>query len=291
LKRQTVIPDEIIVVQASKADWIPELTDRDLIVVQQRGKGVSNALNEGVARASSEVVAFIDDDAWAAPEWIEALRGRYAAEPSVAGVGGLVKDSETGEVWFDRGAIDAFGFAYMRAENSRPHLETFPYLAGCNMSFRKEILRQFGGFDEFYTYSHEEPDLCVRIQRAGYRIVFQQTAVVWHHYAPGPTRARAAYNTERSRVYFALSNFDLPLRQYVAGALSRSARQALGLVLGVSGRTRPATSAASDFLQAVIGGIVGFPYGIHARMHRSTKCLRRMGGRIFTSCIKRSSDL
>src|SRR4029079_5005681 len=90
LHRQTASPDEVIVV----VDNNPTLLDRahrafpDALVIPNVGRrGLSDARNSGINRAYGEVIAFLDDDAEAAPDWLEQLTAHYADE-KVAGVGG-----------------------------------------------------------------------------------------------------------------------------------------------------------------------------------------------------------
>lgn len=217
LTNQTKGPEEIAIVQASASNQIHKTSDESRpVVVRQKGRSISNAANEGVSVASGDVVAFIDDDAQASPNWIETLRKPYVANHSIVGVG-PVNDFRTGRPWFHRGVIDIFGINYMRGEKVKSSLPTLCYLTGCNMSFQVRILNEIGGFDEFYMYSHEDADVCVRVQQAGHTIVFEESAIVWHHYAPGPTRRHLAYNFERSRVYFSPSNplSNFPLVRFV----------------------------------------------------------------------------
>jgi GT2 family glycosyltransferase len=274
LEGQTERPSEVIVVQAGVAHQSPEHLDHiRLVTLQQQGRGISNAANEGIARASGDIIAFIDDDALPSANWIEALKRRYVAEPSIAGVGGLVIDSRTNEIWFNRGVVDVFGYAYMRPEKARPAYPVFPYLTGCNMSFQRKVLEDFGGFDQFYVYSYEETDLCIRIQQAGLRIAFEPNAVVWHSYAPGPTRRHVAFNSEKSRIYFSLSNFDLPLRQLVAHTLLRLGREAVGLALQTIRGRSEAVLAMSQFVETIVGAVVGFLFGVRAKIHRTGRLL------------------
>ena len=93
LLAQTLAPHEIVLV----IDHAPELLDEaralwpDLKVVANRErKGLSGARNSGVAEASGEVVAFLDDDAIAAPDWLACLAAAYA-DPNVLGAGGAVR--------------------------------------------------------------------------------------------------------------------------------------------------------------------------------------------------------
>ena len=61
----------------------------DLVVVPNSGRrGLSGGRNTGVSHAIGDVVAFLDDDARAQPDWLERLAAGYRS-PSVVGVGGV----------------------------------------------------------------------------------------------------------------------------------------------------------------------------------------------------------
>ena len=89
---QTEPPIEIIVV----IDYNDELFHRAtaafgtaIVVKNVSTKGLSGARNCGVAASSSEVVAFLDDDALADPTWLEELT-KPLVDPLVCGTGGWV---------------------------------------------------------------------------------------------------------------------------------------------------------------------------------------------------------
>jgi glycosyltransferase involved in cell wall biosynthesis len=91
VRSQTVPAVEILLV----VDHCPELLARAeelpgvRVFANVGPRGLSGARNTGVAAARGEVVAFLDDDAMAAPDWLEHLLRPYD-DPGVVGVGGRV---------------------------------------------------------------------------------------------------------------------------------------------------------------------------------------------------------
>jgi hypothetical protein len=90
-----------------------------------------------------------------------------------------------------------------------PGTPFFPSLLGTNSSFRRTALHEVGGFDHAYAYMLDETDLCLRIVDAGYRIVYEPDALVFHQFAQSHIRSarrvpRSHYPGSVSRTYYVL---------------------------------------------------------------------------------------
>jgi glucosyl-dolichyl phosphate glucuronosyltransferase len=185
-------------------DHCPPLAGRlrtafpDVVVVASSGRpGLSGARNAGLARATGDVVAFLDDDATAARDWLERLAGGYEAD-DVAGVGGAVLPAwETGRPrWFPAEFDWVVGCSYTGLPRARAPVRN---LIGANMSFRREVFELVGGFSEGLgrlgarPLGCEETELAIRLRqrRPESRLLYEPTAVV-HHHVPGQ-RARWRY--------------------------------------------------------------------------------------------------
>jgi len=206
LRAQTVAPHEIVLA----IDHAPELAAEcrrlwpDLHLVDNREQqGLSGARNTGVAECDGEVVAFLDDDAVAAPDWLERL-GQAYLDPNVLGVGGAIHPAwEDGRPsWFPPEFDWVVGCTHSGMPRRRQAVRN---LIGANMSFRRQALLDAGGFRHELgrvgkiPAGAEETDLSIRIgqQNPGGEIVYDPEATV-DHFVPAE-RATFKYFVSRCR--------------------------------------------------------------------------------------------
>lgn len=173
---------------------------------------LSKSRNVGIAAAAGAFVCFIDDDAVPHPQWLRRLALAYA-DPEVGGAGGFTVDN-TGTAWQVRKTVcDRFGNAHNVTEffDERPLNRAgspfYPSLLGTNSSFRTTALRAIGGFDHTFAYLLDETDVCLRLVDAGWKVVYEPSAVVFHQFAPSHIRsperiARTLYPSAVSKSYF-----------------------------------------------------------------------------------------
>ena len=119
--------------------------------------------------ATGEIIAFTDDDVVAHPGWLSALGSRFARQPHVSAVTGLVVPLELetrAQMLFeqsgsgpDRGyaplTFERAGRFRVRRRDERSGQEqvrslylTGEFGLGANMAFRTAVLQASGGFDE-----------------------------------------------------------------------------------------------------------------------------------------------
>lgn len=206
LRGQTLPPHEVVLV----IDHAPELLEEarglwpDLkLVANRERKGLSGARNTGVAEATGEVVAFLDDDAIAAPDWLARLADAYA-DPKVMGAGGTVRPRwvEGKPGWFP----PEFDWVVGCTHSGMPQrLEPVRNLVGANMSFRRQPLLDVGGFSHdlgrvgTLPVGCEETDLSIRVhQRWPEAEILYDPAAAVEHVVPS-TRGKVRYFLDRCR--------------------------------------------------------------------------------------------
>jgi len=132
--------------------------------------GLSGARNTGLASTNASVIAFLDDDASAAPDWLERLEPGYQ-DTRVLGVGGFVAPVwQAGRpAWFPQEFDWVVGCSYRGLPEAAGEVRN---MLGCNMSFRREVFEVVGGFQSgigrigTYPAGCEETELCIRARRA-----------------------------------------------------------------------------------------------------------------------------
>ncbi|HET7507078.1 MAG TPA: glycosyltransferase [Solirubrobacterales bacterium] len=206
LRAQTLPAHEIVLV----IDHAPELLEEvrglwpDLKIVENRERrGLSGARNTGVAEATGEVVAFLDDDAIAGPDWLQRLTAAYA-DPNVLGAGGTVRPRwvEGKPAWFP----PEFDWVVGCTHSGMPQrLEPVRNLVGANMSFRRAPLEEVGGFSHdlgrvgTLPVGCEETDLSIRVhQRWPEAEILYDPAAEVEHVVP-PARGKVRYFLDRCR--------------------------------------------------------------------------------------------
>lgn len=268
LARQTVAPERTVVVDASP-DERTRIAVAEFPGVDYRrndlGRGhtaTSRAI--GIEGAKEDILVFLDDDAYAEPEWLERILAAYD-DPSVAGVGGRARNGQPGE---ENEGIEQIGLlredgaltGFFAADPGRR--VDVDHLLGANMSVRADTVRELGGIRDYYpgTCLREETDIALRMRKAGYRLVFDPAAVVLHvagTYAKGRRfDLRYRFYGARNHVVLlttTLGRDDPRTRRYRSTARRAIFREAgFGFRPRVDGRRR----SAGEKIKAVGGGVI-----------------------------------
>lgn len=200
------VPLEIIVV----IDHNPALLERiraegpDLRVTENgEQRGLSGARNSGLRLAAAGIVAFMDDDAMANPDWLERLVAAYD-DPAVGGAGGTIDPIwETARPsWWPLEFDWVVGCTYRGMPEGRAVVRN---LIGCNMSFRRDLLHELGGFVHGIgrigtrPLGAEETELSIRLgRRWPDRTIMYEPAAGVRHRVPA---SRSNFRYFRSRCY------------------------------------------------------------------------------------------
>jgi glycosyltransferase involved in cell wall biosynthesis len=173
LRAQQNAPEfELIVVDNGSSDATPRVAREHaaqyaFVAEPNRGK----ARNAGVAHASGEVIAFVDDDVVTPPHFLAAHWAAHEAEIAPLAVSGPIVN-----------VPDPLHRPKPTAANA-----SRAFFVTCNVSVRASALRAVGGFDEtFDLYGWEDTELGARLRAHGVRRAFAWEAYLWHIKPPTP---------------------------------------------------------------------------------------------------------
>jgi glycosyltransferase involved in cell wall biosynthesis len=198
VSRQTIPGDqyEIIVVDNGSTDDTYQIMapiveqDRTVHYLQESRIGLHNARHAGARVARSEVLVYVDDDVIMQPEWLKAILKPFE-DPLVAVVGGKILPKWEAEppAWLDQfGRNGGVNLSVLDLGDETLELAWPQTVYGCNMSVRKSVLFEIGGFNPdaigdyrlIWLRGDGETGLHQKIYDAGYRVIYEPRAWLYH---------------------------------------------------------------------------------------------------------------
>jgi GT2 family glycosyltransferase len=184
----------VLVDNASDADPTPQLSQEfpwcEFVRNPVNG-GWAGGNNAGIRFAvdrGARNVVLLNNDTVVAPDFSARLQAAAAAYPDYGILGPVIRyldpphDVMTDGVVFNGPAQP--GFFQRRAvplvDAAVPAVTEVDIVNGCCMLVRSEVFARVGLVDERFFLIHEESDLCLRAQRAGFKLGVLGEALVWH---------------------------------------------------------------------------------------------------------------
>lgn len=142
--------------------------------------------NRAAEEASGQYLLLLNNDTTViSPDWIQAMI-EHAARPEVGAVGVKL-------LWPD-GVIQHAGIAYMPTRFTYAHgrlrdagqdafsdvVRNFSAVTAACMMMRRDLYLEVGGLDERFAVAYNDVDLCLRLRREGYTIVYTPHATLYH---------------------------------------------------------------------------------------------------------------
>lgn len=272
VSRQTVPPRQIVLA----IDHNPSLFARALsqfpiatVVENTQERGLNGTRNIGFAVATGEIIAFLDDDAIAEPDWLEELQATYESN-KIVGVGGRINPLWLSgrPFWLPEEFYWVVGCTYRGLPEQVAPVRN---LIGCNMSYRRSVIEILGGFRNGIGHvggrpqGDDETEFCIRLHQAlpDAILLYQPKAQVahkvpasranwgyyrWRCYLEGRSKALLSHlvgtndglSSERKYTFYVLPRgiwmgVTSSLRQRQWTGIFRSAAIALGLFITTLG--------------------------------------------------------
>jgi GT2 family glycosyltransferase len=165
--------------------------------VREPRPGLSCARNRGIEEAAADIVAFTDDDVVVDPWWLDGICRGFRAAPEVACVTGLIATAQLenpAQLYFH--LREGWGAVCERRvfdlTENRDDSPLYPYSpgifgAGADFAVTRALMKEIGPFDEALgagtlSGGGEDLEIFMRIILSGHRIVYEPSAIVFHHH-------------------------------------------------------------------------------------------------------------
>ena len=253
LRQQTLQPAQVIVVDNASTDQslvLPqELLAWEALDIQRMGcnMGFAAGNNHALKQCTTEFVALLNPDAFAAADWLAHLRAAADQNPQAASFGSRQLSHEVPDILDGTGdCYHASGLAWRQHHGHRQsaaHLQAGDIFAPCAAAalYRRSAVAAIHGFDESYFCYHEDVDLGFRLRLLGHTARYVPQAVVRHvgSATTGGQRSEfATYHGHRNMVWTFVKNMPGPLLWALLPLhLAANVASLVGLSLRGQGRT------------------------------------------------------
>lgn len=217
--RQTHPDVELVVVDNASHDGSAQACQKThpglRVLASPVNLGFAGGTNLGIRETRGEVVLLLNPDAVAAPDLCAVVVERLLADPGIGVLGAKIYDPDwktiqhAGGLMRDNALTDHVG----RGEEDHGQYDAPiepAYVTGAAFAMRRDVIGEVGLLDPGYVPAYfEEADLCFRVRRAGYRVVYEPRARVAHHEgtASGKFSDRFFYYYHRNRLRFVLRQY------------------------------------------------------------------------------------
>lgn len=167
----------------------PELERIELV----KNHGFAGGYNEALAQVEADIFVLLNSDVEVTPDWLEPCLQLFATDPTVGACQPKILAHQQPDRFEYAGAaggwVDSLGYPFCRGRvftvtevdhGQYDEVREIFWASGAALFVRAELFKKLGGFEAEYFAHAEEIDLCWRMKRAGYRVMAQPAAQVYH---------------------------------------------------------------------------------------------------------------
>ncbi|MBM88934.1 MAG: hypothetical protein CMQ41_11210 [Gammaproteobacteria bacterium] len=190
LLQKSDVAFELIIVDNASSDKTKELLakiDNAIILHNQKNLGFVKAVNKAAGVAKTDFLLLLNNDALIHKRTLSYALDTLAIDETVGAVGGkiVLTDGTLQEagsiIWQDGSCL---GYGRGDDPDAAPYMfeRDVDYCSGAFLLFRRNDFEELNGFDEDYAPAYyEDSDFCIRLQKKGFRIIYNPNVVITHY--------------------------------------------------------------------------------------------------------------
>jgi len=179
------------------------------VIENKKCLGPARARNIGIAAGGSSYLVTMDNDAYLTPDWLSLMVGLMESDKKIGQAVGKILFADNnniinaagGSIYF-RGKGYAIGLGANASDIEYNRQREVLYATSASMIVRRDIHDLVGGFDGTYYYPYEDTDLSLKINIAGYNVIYHPAAISYHSQSKTMDKA---FNS-REMVYYSIRN-------------------------------------------------------------------------------------
>lgn len=218
LRESTYLENDLFVVDNASTDGSVEAVQESFpearLIVNPENLGYAEGNNVAMRRALDlgyDAIMLLNNDTVVAPDAIGLMAESLSADPTIGIVSPVMYFLDRPErIWsaggtidWRRGSVDSSHYA-ATADDLPAGDFIVDHVSGCCMLVRADAIRDAGLLDPRFFMYFEETEWCVRISRAGHRILVNPLASIWHDISPDAQLGSpfVAYYMTRNQLLF-----------------------------------------------------------------------------------------
>ncbi len=201
----------MVVVDNASTDGSPQMVRKKFpwvyLIENKSNLGFARGCNIGIRSVKARYYLLLNSDAATMGNALDVMVSFMDANPDIGASGGLIltEDGKTQpstlvypnyfNLLFSRASllskIPVFRWKMQELRKVPDEITDVPALAGGFLILRNEALQEIGLLDERFFIYLEDIDICRRLQKAGWRVVFNPNARILHSWGASSAKRRA----------------------------------------------------------------------------------------------------
>ena len=198
---------EIIVTDNNSPDESWKLVQKYKKVKLIRNKenyGFIKSNNIATRASSGEFLVFMNNDVTIEKDWLKKMISRIKKDEKLGGIGCKILYSRSKKTWYGGGKVYFPGFGRHLDLKKEDYVDYLGLAAGIIRRSTGEIY-----FDDNLGMYGEDADICKRIRRKGYKLLYYPEAIAYHHIDESRISENEEYYIQKNRGYYYTKFYNL----------------------------------------------------------------------------------